>query len=172
MTEENKAIREWIIAALVAAAISIICRYFFFAPYQVNGESMYPTLKGNELLIVNQFIYKVKEPKYGEIVVFHSSEERDFIKRVIGLPGDHVKITNGKLLRNGKEVNEPYVLNRIDPNSSFEEVVVPKGKLYVLGDNRPHSQDSRAIGPVDEKKVVGRAEVVLMPFTQMQLLEP
>lgn len=172
MAEENKAIREWIIAALVAATISIICRYFFFAPYQVNGESMYPTLKGNELLIVNQFVYKVKEPKYGEIVVFHTSGEKDFIKRVIGLPGDHVKISNGNLFRNGKEVHEPYVLNQIDTGTSFEEVVVPKGKLYVLGDNRPHSQDSRMIGPVDEKEVVGRAEIVLMPFSQMQLLQP
>ncbi|MDQ0418297.1 signal peptidase I [Croceifilum oryzae] len=172
MAGENRTLREWIMAAFVATAILLICRYIFFAPYQVKGESMYPTLKGNELLIVNKFIYKIKEPKYGEIVVFHSKEEKDFIKRVIGLPGDHIKITNGKLFRNEKEVGELYIANKIDPSTSFEEVVVPKGEIYVLGDNRPHSEDSRAIGPVDEKEVVGRAELVLMPFSQTQLLEP
>lgn len=172
MADAKSTIREWLIAVIAAVAISIVVRYYFFAPYEVNGESMMPTLHSEELLIVNKWIYSVGEPKYGEIIVFHSNEGRDFIKRVIGLPGDRIEIIQGKVYRNGKEISEPYIKNKMDPLSNHQEMVVPKGKVYVLGDNRNNSTDSRSIGPVDESKIVGRAELVVMPFEQMHFLHP
>ncbi|OYD06402.1 signal peptidase I [Paludifilum halophilum] len=146
----------------------IIIRVFLFAPYEVHGESMYPTFKGEELLIVNKWIYDVSDPDYGDIVVFHTAEHRDFIKRVIGLPGDKIAVQNGVVYRNGKKLDEPYISEPIKKNVG--ETVVPEGSLFVMGDNRNHSRDSRDIGPVDIGEVVGRADLLVMPIREFRLL--
>ncbi len=160
---------EWGIAVISALAIAVIIRFFLFAPYEVNGTSMYPTLGGNELLIVNKIIYDVSDPSYGDIVVFHTDEHRDFIKRIIGLPGDKVAVKNGSVFRNGKKLNEPYIAEKMI--GDFPETVVSKGHLFVLGDNRNNSKDSRIIGAVDEKEVVGRADIVVLPFKEFQIFK-
>jgi signal peptidase I len=156
-------------ALIVAASIMIVIRVFLFAPYQVHGESMYPTFKGEELLIVNKWIYDVREPEYGDIVVFHTPENRDYIKRVIGKPGDKISIKNGEVFRNGELLSEPYI-NQERIKKGMPETVVPPNHLFVLGDNRNHSQDSREIGAVSMGEVVGRADVQLMPINNIQLL--
>jgi signal peptidase I len=173
MSETKSSVREWVVAILSAFAIAAIIRAFLFTPYEVHGASMEPTLRGNELLIVNQWIYKVKQPEYGDIIVFHYEDEgRDFIKRVIGLPGDVIEIRNGEILRNSKKINEPYIPSWMK-NSYGENkprMIVPKGHLYVLGDNRKNSKDSRVIGTVSMDEVVGRADVVLLPIKNMRML--
>ncbi|MFC4075557.1 signal peptidase I [Salinithrix halophila] len=164
----KNAASEWLTAILVAASLIIIIRVFLFAPYEVHGESMYPTFKGEELLIVNKWIYDVEKPQYGEIVIFHTAEQRDFIKRVIGKPGDRIAVKNGQVYRNGKKLNEPYMNEKI--RRSLPETVVPQGHLFVMGDNRNHSRDSRDIGPVAIAEIVGRADVQLTPLSDFRLL--
>jgi signal peptidase I len=164
----KNSIIEWGVAVISALLIAVVIRYFLFAPYEVNGTSMYPTLDGNELLIVNKFIYDVSSPRYGDIVVFHTEEERDFIKRVIGVPGDKIEVKNGHVYRNNKQLNESYIAEEMI--GDFNAVVVPKGHLFVLGDNRNNSKDSRIIGAVDDSAIVGRADIVVMPFKEFRLL--
>jgi signal peptidase I len=164
----KSSILEWGVAVISALLIAVVIRFFLFAPYEVNGTSMYPTLNGNEMLIVNKFVYDVSNPNYGEIIVFHTNEHRDFIKRVIGLPGDKVSVENGNVYRNGKKLTEPYIAEEMI--GDFSQVVVPKGKLFVLGDNRNNSKDSRIIGTVDQKAIVGRADIVVMPFKELRVL--
>jgi signal peptidase I len=164
----KSSIIEWGVAIISALLIAVVIRYFLFSPYEVNGQSMYPTLEGNELLIVNKFIYNVSDPKYGDIVVFHTNEQRDFIKRIIGLPGDTIEGKQGYVYRNGQKLDEPYIAEEMI--GDFGPVSVKEGQLFVLGDNRNDSKDSRIIGAVDTKAVVGRADVVIMPFKDFRLL--
>lgn len=165
----KSAANEWMTALIVAASLMIVVRVFLFAPYEVHGESMYPTFKGNERLIVNKWIYDVREPNYGDIVVFHTAEKRDYIKRVIGKTGDKISIKNGEVYRNGEKLEEPYI-NQERIRKTIPETVVPPDHLFVMGDNRNHSRDSREIGAISIGEVVGRADVQLMPFSQFQLL--
>lgn len=157
-----------LIAVLVAVLLATVVRMNFYAPYKVYGNSMFPTLQGNELLIVNKWIYDQRSPSYGDIIVFHTKEDRDFIKRVIGLPGDDICIREGYVWRNGKKLRESYIPSKI--RGDYPNTRVPPGHLFVLGDNRNFSRDSREIGMVDVEKVVGRAEIVLYPLDRFQLL--
>lgn len=171
MAKSKNSSIEWLVAIISAVLIAIVVRGFLYATYEVQGSSMYPTLNGEELLIVNQWIYKVDEPEYGDIVVFHTYEgnkKKDFIKRVIGLPGDRIRIKKGAVYRNGNMLEEPYISEAI--SGDVTTITVPEGMVYVLGDNRNNSKDSRQIGPVQMEDVVGRAEVVLWPFDQIKLL--
>jgi signal peptidase I len=162
---------EWFVAIAVAVLIAFGIRGYLFAPYEVNGQSMEPTLKGDELLIVNKWIYRVDMPDYGDIIVFHTNEGRDFIKRVIGLPGDQIDIKNGKVYRNKKPLDEPYINGAMnDAIGSYKHLIVPAHHLFVMGDNRNNSLDSRMIGPVDISAVVGRADVVVLPVNRIHLL--
>lgn len=160
---------EWVAAIALAVIIAAGIRTFLFVPYEVHGASMEPTLQGDELLIVNKLIYRVDQPDYGDIVVFHTDEQRDFIKRVIGLPGDQIAIKDGKVYRNGKPLEEPYIYEPMNFNME-EEVTVPEGHIYVLGDNRNNSKDSRRIGPVNIDAVVGRADLIIWPLDRMHFL--
>ncbi len=159
---------EWLIAVLIAVLLAMVIRLYFYAPYRVYGSSMFPTLQGDELLIVNKWIYGQRFPSYGDIIVFHTEEDRDFIKRVIGLPGDEIAIRDGYVWRNGKKLKEPYISSAI--RGDYPTTRVPPGHLFVLGDNRNYSRDSREIGMVHVDEVVGRAEIVLYPLDRFQLL--
>ena len=113
-------------------------------------------------------VYNVKKPAYGDIIVFHTKEQRDFIKRVIGLPGDRISIHGGKVIRNGKELKEPYLSEEMI--GDLKTITVPANRLFVLGDNRNNSKDSRIIGSIDMKNVVGRADAIVLPLQRMELL--
>lgn len=166
---------EWTKALAIAIALAFIIRTFIFAPFIVEGQSMESTLHNEEKLVVNKAIYYVSEPKRGDIIVFHAEPTRDYIKRVIGVAGDTVEVKNDVLYVNGKAVDEPYLtLNREEMNGTplTEDVPlikIPQGHIYVMGDNRQNSHDSRKIGPVDLKTVVGRAEFVFWPFNHVRM---
>ncbi len=113
MNKGKRASKEWIMAILSAVVLSLVIRSLSVYPYVVHGESMLPTFKGKELLIVNKFVYEVKDPEYNDIIVFHTSEQRDFIKRIIGLPSDEIAIKDGKVFRNGEVLDEPYLAEPI-----------------------------------------------------------
>ncbi|MBO8162406.1 MAG: signal peptidase I [Brevibacillus sp.] len=182
MSEEKTSITgrsevwEWIKALAIAIVFAFLIRTFLFAPFIVEGESMETTLHNNEKLVVNKAIYYLKEPQRGDIVVFHAEADRDYIKRVIGVPGDTVEMRDDTLYINGNPVPEPYleenkekVKGANEPlTEDFGPVTVPEGQIFVLGDNRQNSRDSRALGSVDIEAVVGRAEFVFWPLSHIR----
>ena len=132
------------------------------ARIRVDGFSMEPTLETGEFVIVNKLAYKLGEPKVGDVIVFHypRDPQQEFIKRIIGLPGDNVRIADGKVYVNDAEIEEPY----ISAAPVYEsEWIVPEGALFVLGDNRNNSSDSHNWGPVPIENVIGKAIFVYWP---------
>lgn len=130
---------------------------------------MKPTLQPGYLLVVNKLSYKVGEPKHGDIVVFHfqGDKNEDYIKRVIGLPGDQVSVSNGIVTVNGTPLTEPYIAELPKYSGTWN---VPEGSLFVLGDNRNNSSDSHQWGFVDINDVVGKAIFIYYPFDQIRSL--
>jgi signal peptidase I len=139
------------------------------APFYVGSESMEPTLHGcqgctNDYLLINELAYDLGRPERGDIVLLQDPQggEEPLIKRVVGLPGDTLKIRGGKLFMNGEPQREPYVINKpclrgAPRTCSFGAITVPKGHVFVMGDNRAHSYDSRFFGPVPEGDLIGEA---------------
>lgn len=161
------------VEAFAIAVVTILFILIFIAQsFLVKGSSMDPTLQDGERLIVNKFIYKFRTPRTGEIVVFKypSDPSKKFIKRVIGEPGDSVSIQDSKVYVNGRALDEPYILEKMD--SDYEYVTVPEGTIFVLGDNRNGSRDSRYsdVGFVPLENVVGRANFIFWPLNKIQIL--
>ncbi|TDQ42405.1 signal peptidase I [Aureibacillus halotolerans] len=166
----NKNHWDWLHVILIAFALAFVIRMYLFAPVLVDGESMVPTLQDEDRLIVNKFQYHVKTPERFDVIVFHATEGKDYIKRVIGLPGDHIVYQNDQLYINDMPVQEPFldalkVLTDEPLTEDFIVQEVPAHHLFVLGDNRRISKDSRIIGPINEKAVVGEAQLVFWPFS-------
>jgi signal peptidase I len=153
---------------LIFIGVILVIRIFLFAPYVVEGISMYPTLKDKERILVNKMIYHVSDPSYGDIIVLHANEEEDYIKRVIGMPGDVLELKNGTLYRNNKVVEEPYISETT--LTGFGKLTVPPGSYFVMGDNRNKSMDSREIGFILRKNVVGKAEFIFYPLENAEML--
>lgn len=182
MAKEKSETWEWIKALIIAVLLALLIRYFFFTPIIVDGLSMEPTLHDHNRMIVNKLSYKVGEPEHFDIVVFQATEDKDYIKRVIGLPGDHVAYKDDVLYVNGEPVDEPYLESAkaevdglLTYDFTLEEVtngltVVPEGELFVLGDNRRYSKDSRIIGTIPMEKIIGEAHVVYWPISDVRLI--
>ena len=137
----------------------------------IKGKSMEPTVYNKDVVIVNKLIYKLKEPKYKDVVIFHSDIDggKYLIKRVIGVPGDTIKITNGKLYVNKKEVKENYIKNKMINKKDYN-VKIPQGKIFVMGDNRNVSLDSRdeSVGLINYKHdIKGKAVMKVFPLKKM-----
>ncbi|MBH8598166.1 MULTISPECIES: signal peptidase I [unclassified Thermoactinomyces] len=165
----KKKILDWAKAILLALILAVLIRMFVFEPFNVSGPSMQDTLFTGDLVMVDKLIYDFREPHRGEVVVFHAPEQQDFIKRVIALPGETIEAKNNKIFINGKMINEPYI-SEDNRTLDFDQVKVPPGDVFVMGDNRINSKDSRDIGPVPISKIVGRAEFVYYPFDHIQFL--
>ncbi|NMB57041.1 signal peptidase I [Candidatus Beckwithbacteria bacterium] len=156
---------------IVALAIFTFLYLFIFQPHQVNGQSMYPTFHDGDYLLTNKMVYRFEEPKQGDIVIFRAPnhEEYDYIKRIIALPGDKVKITDSKFYVNGYPLDESKYLDSsvITFGERYlqegVEVTVPSNTYFVAGDNRPHSSDSRDFGPVPKGNIVGKAWIRYWP---------
>lgn len=168
---------EWIKAILLAVGFVFLVRMFLFAPIVVEGPSMLPTLHDRDQMIVNKINYTLGEPDRFDIVVFHAPEQNDFIKRVIGLPGEHVAVRDNVLYIDGEPVDEPFLNDRVFTNDfELEELeegyeVVPEDSVFVLGDNRSNSTDSRIIGVVPMDEVVGEASLVYWPLNRIHFSE-
>lgn len=168
---------DWLVSIIVAVALAFCIRTFIFEPYMVEGSSMYPSLINHERLIVDKLSYFIGEPKKGEVVVFRfpKDQTRDFIKRVIATGGDSIEMKNGKVFVNGKQLNETYIWHE-DPKgqniSNVRKCVVPNGKIYVLGDNRNNSEDSRFadVGMVPLNLVKGRAIAAFWPLDKICII--
>lgn len=140
------------------------------ARIRVDGSSMEPSLHSGEFVIVSKLTYKIGSPRIGDVIVFHfpRDPEQEYIKRVIGLPGDHVEINNGSVYVNGHKLDENYIA--ADPAYKITEDV-PDDALFVLGDNRNNSSDSHNWGPVPLNFVVGKAIFVYWPPTNWGAIE-
>lgn len=136
----------------------------------VEGFSMRPSLDNGEYVLVNKMAYRSSLPDYGDIIIFHFPIDpaQDFIKRVIGLPGDEISVRDGKVIVNGYSLTEPYIA--ASPNY-VGHWTVPEGDLFVLGDNRNNSSDSHSWGPVPMDKVVGKAIFVYWPPPDWHIIE-
>lgn len=181
---------DWLKAIIFAVVIVAVIRLFLFEPFIVDGDSMEPNFHTQERVIVNLLVYKYSEPKFGDVIVLNVPEEgRRFIKRVIGVPGDKIKLEGDQLYINDELVEQPFLSEAIAesaangetyngvgdafnfPNSFYEDNVVPDGMYFVLGDNRSNSKDSRAIGYVPEENIIGRTDVVMWPFDKLELVK-
>jgi len=140
------------------------------ARIRVDGFSMEPTLHNGEFVIVNKLSYRFSEPEIGDVIVFRypRNPREEYIKRVIGLPGDRVVITNGQVSINGQPLDEPYIASVPRYNSDW---VVPENSLFVLGDNRNNSSDSHDWGPVPMGNVIGKALFVYWPPKEWGFIE-
>jgi len=175
---------EWIKALVIAFVIAILIRYILFTPIVVDGDSMMPTLHDGDRMIVNKIGYTIGEPDRFDIVVFHAPEGKDYIKRVIGLPGDTVAYKDDQLYINGKAYDEPYLdeyksqltegtltqdftLQEIDPTLE----VIPEGYVFVMGDNRRYSKDSRHIGIVSQDELIGNTSIIFWPIGDIKIVK-
>jgi signal peptidase I len=188
-------VRETVVLVALAILLAVVFKTFLVAAFYIPSGSMESTLNVSDRVLVEKVSYRFGDVQNGDVVVFVHDDlgleptgssnpiarffsslgqaiglvppsDRDFIKRVVGVPGDEITCQDGRLLRNGKQVAEPY----LDPGVTTDgckTTVVPPGKLYVMGDNRTNSQDSRSFGVIDRSDVVGRAFVRIWPLTHV-----
>lgn len=183
--KERNELWEWGKALIIAFAVAGIIRFVLFTPIVVDGESMMPTLENDDRMIVNKIGYTVGEPDRYDIIVFHAEKDKDYIKRVIGVPGEHVAYENDQLYINGKAQDEPYLSSikkqlevgsdELTKDFTLEQLtgyeVIPEGYVFVLGDNRRNSTDSRIIGLIPIEDIVGSTNYVFWPLDDVGFVE-
>lgn len=165
MKETKGDIKEWIQAILIAVVLSIIIRVFLFETTLVIGESMSPTLHEKDRVIINKLTYHLSLPSRGDIVVFKNpnNNKENYVKRVIALAGDTVEIIDGKLYINDELLDEDYIDEVTQ--GDFSKLEIPEDSIFVLGDNRNHSQDSRIVGSVPIDNMIGKAQLRIWPLS-------
>ena len=168
---------EFLVILLIAFALVFgFIRPFIVEAFWIPSQSMVPTLQVGDRVFVNKFIYRFDEPQRGDIIVFKSVEgsteggQEDLIKRVVGLPGDEISVQDGVLFANGEPQEEPYVNRQSADSSSFGPAVVPKGEVFVMGDNRAGSLDSRYFGPVPLENIEGEAFLIFWSPGHIKLI--
>jgi signal peptidase I len=159
----------WARDLLVSLAISAFIIIFLYQPVKVEGTSMMPGLEDQERIFVNKFVYRWEPIHRGDIVVFRYPRDtsKSYIKRVIGVAGDHVRIDNGQVYVNGEALDEDYVPSDYADFRTFNEMVVPSKSFFVLGDHRTMSNDSRDFGPVNERFIYGKAVFGYWPMEKL-----
>ncbi|XJZ28132.1 signal peptidase I [Bacillota bacterium Lsc_1132] len=170
---------EWAKAFAIGIIILAFIRTFFFSNYVVEGESMMPTLQSGNKLVVNKLGYEANDLQRFDVIVFHANKKEDFVKRVIGLPGDKIEYRNDQLFVNGRKLAEPFLDvyrkkaggGKLTGDFTLKEITgvtrVPKGKLFVLGDNRLGSWDSRHFGFISTSQVVGKVDLRYWPLSEV-----
>jgi signal peptidase I len=159
----------WARDLLFAVAISFLIITFLYQPVRVEGTSMMPGLQDQERLFINKFQYHFEPIHHNDVVVFHFPLDpaKSYIKRVIAIPGDTLRIDDGQVYVNGNALKEPYVPMRFRDDRSYPETVLPKNKYFVMGDHRLISSDSRDFGPVSRNLIYGKATFVYWPTDDM-----
>src|SRR3989339_45244 len=172
------ALLEFIKVAVLAGITIALVRYYLFKPFYVKGASMEPNFYDHEYLIIDELSYRLHDPKRGDVIVFHypNNPKEYFLKRIIGLPGERVKISEGVATiyndehPEGFAVKEDYIPS--DVTTEGEKIMsLSKNQYFVMGDNRPNSFDSRRFGPVDENLIVGRTWLRGWPLNRIQVFE-
>jgi len=166
------AVMNWTRDLLIALGLAAVIIVFLYQPVKVEGTSMSPLLTDQERIFINKFVYRFEPIQRGDVVVFWYPMDRSksFIKRVIALSGDTVEIQQGRVLVNGKELDEPYVPATFTDRSSLGPTRVPEGSFFVLGDHRNSSNDSRVFGAVPGQFIYGKAVFVYWPVERFGAL--
>ncbi len=159
----------WLRDLVVSLAISAFIIIFLYQPVKVEGTSMMPSLDDQERIFVNKYVYRLEPIQRGDIVVFRYPRDpsKSFIKRVIGLGGDRIRIDSGEVFVNGEALEEDYVPGAYADQRSYPETVVPPNSYFVLGDHRTMSNDSRDFGPVNIGYIYGKAVFGYWPMDKM-----
>ena len=182
---------QWCFSLIMAIALALFIRAYLFELVIVKGNSMDYTLETHQRLFVNKLAYTFSSPNHGDVVIImvdreeplamqrgeewmdqairnslSGMEEADYVKRIVGLPWDHIQMIDGALYRNGERLYEPYAKGRTIPREFGEDLIVPEGYFFVLGDNREISRDSRDHGSFPESAIKGRATHIVYPFRQ------
>jgi signal peptidase I len=167
-----RVLRSWVRDLLLCVLTTFFIILFVYQPVKVEGGSMEPGLEDQERIFINKFVYRLENIDRGDIVVFlyPRDQRKSFIKRVIGLPGDRIRIYRGRIFRNGELVPEPYVPEEYADNRSYPESVVPANSYFVLGDHRNSSNDSREFGPIQRDYIYGKAVFGYWPMDKLGLL--
>ena len=175
----GREIFEWIMTILTAVLIALVIRTFVFEPVKVDGASMNDTLANGEIMYISKLRYTSFPWFNGRVSVFGDPQRFDvvicrypnrgwtnFVKRIVGVPGDTIAIVDGYLYVNGEKYDEPYINDEYRKGhfSYFPETTVGEGQYFVMGDHRNNSNDSRSIGTIDRSMIVGRVVQVLFPF--------
>ncbi|MGA2966033.1 MAG: signal peptidase I [Terriglobales bacterium] len=159
----------WARDLLVSIAIAAFIIIFLYQPVKVEGTSMMPGLEDQERIFVNKFVYRWEPIQRGDIVVFRYPRDpsKSYIKRVVGVAGDRIRIETGQVYVNGEALDEDYIPTDYADARSYAEVVVPRNSYFVLGDHRTMSNDSRDFGPVNERFIYGKAVFGYWPMEKM-----
>ena len=179
-----RTIGEWVVVVVIAIVAALVIRLFLFQQYYIDGPSMESTLQPQDRVLVNKLSYRLHDVNRGDVVVFDrvTSPDRhdDLIKRVIALPGETLEIRSCTVYIDGVRLEEPYLdeesLSRVDPvarcgsHTDSAATVIPPEMVYVMGDNRLQSFDSRDFGPIEVDKIRGRAFVVMWPLSAWAFL--
>jgi signal peptidase I len=159
----------WLRDLAISLGISAFIIIFLYQPVKVEGTSMMPSLQDQERIFVNKFVYRLEAIERGDIVVFRYPRDpsKSFIKRVVAVAGDHVRIDGGQVYVNGQPLDEDYVPPAYTDRRSYAEAVVPAGSYFVLGDHRTLSNDSRDFGPVSRDYIYGKAVFGYWPMEKL-----
>ncbi len=159
----------WLRDLLISLAISSFIIIFLYQPVKVEGTSMMPSLDDQERIFVNKFVYRLEPIERGDIVVFRYPRDlsKSFIKRIIGVAGDRVRIDGGRVYVNDQPLEEDYVADAYTDSRSYSEIVVPPHSYFVLGDHRSMSNDSRDFGPVNARFIFGKAVFGYWPVEKL-----
>ena len=162
-------LRGWMRDLILSVIVSIFIIVFLYQPVRVEGTSMLPMLEDQDRLFINKMAYRVGEIHRNDVVVFlyPRDHEKSYIKRVIALPGDDLRIDHGRVYVNGERVVEKYVPPRFADDRSLPDTVIPEHEYFVMGDHRSISSDSREFGPVDRNLIYGKAAFVYWPVDQV-----
>jgi signal peptidase I len=182
----GRVLRDWILVVAIALGAAFMVRVYVLQQFYISGPSMETTLFENNRVLVNKLSYRLHDVRRGDVVVFDRITTSggviahdDLIKRVIGIAGDTVEIKDCKVIVNAKEIQEPYLDETVLalPNAvercrviDMQPITVPKDQLFVMGDNRPESFDSRSFGTIPKHLVVGRAFAIVWPFGRIATL--
>lgn len=162
---------------VVALSIFVVVYLFLVQPHEVKGGSMEPNFYNNEYILTDKISYKFSPPVRGDVIIFESptNPDLDYIKRIIALPGEKIKIQHGQVFVNGQRLDELYLSTAtyLPADNSIhegEEITIPEGSYFVMGDNRPNSSDSRVFNAISEKRIVGKAFLRYWPPSKFGLI--
>ena len=168
---------------VIGLSLFLVIYLFFMQPHQVSGHSMETTLMDKDYVLTDKVSYRVGDPQRGDIVVFHAPPDAncptgtgcDFIKRVIGLPGEEIEVRDNAIFVDGVVLDEPYLDEGIQTDAGNftrgRAITVSDGEYFVVGDNRPHSSDSRSWGPVSKSLIVGKAFFRYWPYSEITTIQ-
>jgi signal peptidase I len=169
----NNVLKAWIRDLVVALGIAGFVIIFLYQPVKVEGTSMLPGLEDQERIFINKFVYRFESIERGDVVVFRYPKDptKSYIKRVVGVPGDKIRIRDGAVYLNGVKLDESYVPSWYLDGRSYPESIMGPHTFFLMGDHRNMSSDSREFGPVDESYIFGKAVFVYWPMERMGRLK-